>query len=828
MARPEQVNDRTRESHAGHFLETLWQDVRYGARTLRRSPGFAIVAVLTLALGIGANTAIFSVVNAVLLRPLPFRDPGKLCLVTESLPSFPILGPSYQNYVDFRDQAKSFQGIAAVHIDFMNMTGRGEPQRLRTEMATASLFPLLGVNALRGHTFTTDEDRYGGPHVVLLSYGFWQSTFGGAPDILGKSVTLNDQAYTVTGILPPRFQLIVPADVFVPFAPWAHGLPDDRNWHPGITAIGRLRANVTLKQARAEMATIAERLDKQYPIYDAGMGANVDEFHDLLVQNVRPALLVLLGAVALVLLIACGNIANLLLVRATARHREIAIRTAMGAARGRIVRQLVTESVLLALVGASLGLILARAMMAPLLRLASKSLPTVGAIGIDGPVLAFTAVVAIAAGVLFGLAPALQTTKMDMRPALSDASRGSTGGMNRHRVRNVLIVAEVALALMLLVGAGLLIRSFARLQQVQPGFDPAGLLVADVPLSPKAYAKPAQRMEFFDRIIERARNLPGVLSAGAAAVLPVSGSGSVIHFNIQGRPPKTPNDYILIGLRPVSPGYLETLRVPLIAGRLLRASDTEENPFVAVVNESMVKQYFPGQSPLGKMVQLGALPDNQVPWMRIVGIVGDVKQSLAAEASAEMYVPYRQSDTLLPVFTMSLVLRTAGGPQSEAAAVRSAVHEIDPNQPLVNFRTMQENMATSVSDPRFRTTLLGIFAASALLLAMIGLYGLMAYSVAQRTSEIGIRLALGAQRGDMMKMIVGEGLKLVLIGVGIGVAGALALGQLLTRFLYGVVPTDPATFVMVSVILTIVAVAACYVPARRAMNVDPLVALRHE
>lgn len=828
MGRLEQVSDRTREGHAGHFLETLWQDLRYGARTLRRSPGFTVVAVLTLALGIGANSAIFSVVNAVLLRPLPFRDPGKLCLVTESLPSFPILGPSYQNYVDFRDQAKSFEGIAAVHIDFMNMTGRGEPQRLRTEMATSTLFPLLGVNALEGHTFTPDEDRYGGPHVVLLSYGFWQTTFGGAPHILGKSISLNDQTYTVTGILPPRFQLIVPADVFVPFAPWAHGLPDDRNWHPGINAIGRLRASVTLEQARAETATIAQRLDKQYPIYDAGMGANVNLFQDLLVQNVRPALLVLLGAVALVLLIACGSIANLLLARASARHREIAVRTAMGAAPIRIVCQLVTESVLLAFVGAALGLILARLIMTPLLSLASKSLPTVGTIGIDGTVLAFTAVVAIAAGVLFGLAPALQTSKMDIRPALSDASRGSTGGMSRHHVRNVLIVAEVALALMLLIGAGLLIRSFARLQQVQPGFDPSQLLVVDVPLSPRGYAKPAQRMEFFDRVIERARNLPGVMSAGAAAVLPVSGSGTVIHFNIQGRPPKTPSDYILIGLRPVSPGYLETLRVPLLAGRLLRASDTETSPFVAVVNQSMAKQYFPGQSPLGKMVQLGALPDKDVPWMTIVGVVGDVKQSLASESSAEMYVPYRQSDTLLPVFTMSLVLRTAANPPSEASAVRSAVHELSPNQPLVNFRTMRENIATSVSDPRFRTTLLGIFAASAMLLAVIGLYGLMAYSVAQRTSEIGIRLALGAQPGDVMKMIVGDGLKLVLTGVALGLAGSFALSQVLTRFLYGVVPSDPATLATVSLILIIVALTACYVPARRAMNVDPLVALRHE
>lgn len=824
----EQVKERTREIRAGHFLETLSQDIRFGARTLRRSPGFAAVAVLTLALGIGANTAIFSVVNAVLLRPLPFRDPGKLCLVTESLPSFPILGPSYQNYQDFRDQAKSFEGIAAVHIDFMNMTGRGEPQRLRAEMATSTLFSLLGVNALEGHTFTADEDRYGGPHVALLSYEFWQTNFGGAPEVLGKSITLNDQTYTVTGILPPRFQLFVPAQVFVPFAPWAHGLPDDRNWHPGINAVGRLRSNVTLQQARAEMDTIAQRLDKQYPIYDAGMGAHVNVLQDLLVQNVRPALLVLLGAVALVLLIACGNIANLLLARATSRHREIAVRTALGAARTRIVRQLVTESVLLAVIGAGLALILARMMMAPLLALAAKSLPNVGKIGIDANVLAFTVIVAVACGVLFGLAPALQTTKMDIRPALCDASRGSTAGTNRHRIRNVLVVAEVALALVLLIGAGLLIRSFARLQGVEPGFDPSNLLVTDVPVSPRAYAKPAPRMEFFEQVVERARHLPGVLSAGAAATLPVTGTGSVIHFNIQGRPPKSPSDYILIGLRPVSAGYLETLRIRLIAGRLLRASDTEASPFVAVVNQNMADQYFPKQSPLGRKVQLGALPDKDVPWMTIVGVVGDVKQSLASEARAEMYVPYRQSDTLLPVFTMSLVLRTASNPLSEVSTLRSAVHDLNPNQPLVNFRTMRENIGTSLSDPRFRSTLLGIFAATAMLLAVVGLYGLMAYSVAQRTSEIGIRLALGAQRADVMRMIVGDGLKLVLAGVVLGIMGAFALSRVLAGFLYGVVATDPPTFVFVSVILTLVALAACYLPARRAMRVDPIVALRHE
>lgn len=808
--------------------ETLWQDVRYGARMLRKNPGFTLVAVLTLALGIGANSAIFSVVNAVLLRPLAFRDPGKLCLVTESLPSFPSLGPSYQNYVDFRDQAKSFEGLAAVHIDRLNLTGRGDPERLSAQMATASLFPLLGVNAIEGHTFTSDEDRYGGPAVVLLSYGFWQRNFGGTPNILGKTIRLNDQPYTVTGILPAGFQIIVPVDVVVPFAPWAHGLPDDRNWHPGITAVGRLRQGVTLERARVEMAAIAQRLAKQYPLYDTDMGANVNGLQDTLVQNVRPALLMLLGAVGLVLLIACGNIANLLLARAASRQREIAVRTALGAGRLRIVRHLLTESVLLAFAGGAVGLLLARVILTPLLALASKSLPSVGVIGLDGRVLAFTAAIALLAGVLFGLAPALQTAKMDVRPALSDASRGSTGGASRHRVRDLLVVTEVALALILLIGAGLLIRSFARLQDVQPGFDASHLLVVDVPVSPNGYAQAPRRMSLFDQLIERSKTLPGVSAAGAALILPVTGSGSVIHFNIQGRPPKTPHDYILIGYRPVSPGYLETLRVPLLAGRMLNESDTERGPYVAVVNQSMVKQYFPGESPLGKRIQVGATPTNEIPWAEIVGVVGDMKQSLASEASAEMYIPFRQADSLIPIFAMSMVLRTTNEPHAEVSALRNAVHEIDADQPLVNFRTMQENIATSVSDPRFRTMLLGIFAASALLLAVIGLYGLMAYSVEQRTSEIGIRLALGAQRNDVLKLIVVQGLKLVLVGVAIGLGGALALSQLLTRFLYGVVPSDPATFAIVASILTLVAMVACWIPARRAMRVDPIVALRYE
>ena len=809
-------------------LEGRWQDIRYGFRMLRKNPGFTTVAVLTLALGIGANSAIFSVVNAVLLRPLAFRDPERLCLVMESLPSFPQLGPSHENYRDFRDQSKSFEGIAAEHPQPVTMTGRGDPQRLTGQFVSANLFPLLGVNALEGHTFTPDEDRFGGPLVVLLSYGFWQRNFGGGGSISGKNVTIDDVSYTVTGILPPGFQVVSPADVYLPFEPWAHGLPDDRNWHPGINAIGRLRDGVTIEEARAEMSTIAEGLAKQYPTYDAGMGAVVVGLQDRLVQNVRPALLVLLGAVGLVLLIACGNIANLLLARAASRNKEIAVRTALGAGHWRMVWQLLTESVLLALVGAAFGLLLARLIMTPLVDLAGNTIPKVGKIGLDGGVLGFTVAVALLAGILFGLAPALHIAKVDVRPGLSDASRGSTGGTSRHRVRGILVVAEVALALVLLIGAGLLIRSFARLQDVQPGFQPSNLLVVDLPLSPKVYAQPAQRMGFFDQLLERARNLPGVTSAGGALILPVTGSGSAIHFNIQGRPPKMPHDYILVGYRPVTPGYLETLHVPLLHGRLIKDSDTERNRYVAVVNETMAKQYFPGQSALGQHVQLGAEPNNQVPFMEIVGVIGDMKQSLASEAPSEMYLPYHQADSMLPILTISLVMHTARDPHQEVSALRSAVHGLNANQPLVNIRTMQENIATSVSDPHFRTVLLGIFAASALLLSVVGLYGLMAYSVEQRTSEMGLRMALGAQRNDILKLVVVQGLKLVLIGVAVGVVGALGLSRLLTQFLYGVAPSDPATFVTIPVVLMVVALVACWVPARRATKVDPMMALRYE
>jgi putative ABC transport system permease protein len=809
-------------------LITFWNDLRYALRTLRNNPGFAAVTILTLALGIGANTAIFSVINAVLLRPLPFGTPNQLCVITESLPSVPVVGPSYQNFQDFRDRAKSFSAMSATRITTLTLTGAGEPERLPAQMTSASMFPLLGVSATMGRTFAPEEDRAGGPQVVLLSYGFWRRHFAGSADVLDKSITLDNKSYTIIGVLPADYQLLVPSDVYVPFEPWAKTLPDDRNWHPGITAVGRLRTGVTMALAQSEMKIIAGNLAQEYPIYDTGMGADVTSMRDRLVSNVRPALLVMLAAVGLVLLIACGNIANLLLARATGRRQEIAVRTAMGASRSRIVRQLLTESSLLALVGAAAGVLLAWGSIAWLLRLGGTALPNVSPVTVDSRVLLFAAALAVLSGVLFGLAPAFQTASIDLRNALNEATRGATGSRAQRHVRSALIVAEVGLALFLLVGAGLLLRSFERLASQLPGFRPENLLVADIPLSQNAYPASVERMEFFDRLLEKLRAAPGVRTVGAATTLPVAGTGSAIHFNIEGRAPKSPHDYVIIGYRPVSAGYLETLGVPLLRGRLVTQSDTEKAPYVAVINQAANRQYFPDVDPIGRRIQLGAIPDASVPWMEIVGIVGDLKQDLAGDPKAEMYVPVRQGDSLLPVLAVSVVMRTERDPLGEASALRSVVRDINPNQPVVRVRTMEENISGSVSMPRFRATLLAIFAGAALLLAVVGLYGLMVYTVNQRVHEIGIRVALGADRGDVLRMVIAQGLKLAIAGVLVGVLSSLALGRILSGFLYGVSPTDPMTILGVAALLIFVALLASYLPAKRATRVDPMVALRYE
>jgi putative ABC transport system permease protein len=808
-------------------MHNLLQDLRYAFRLLAKSPGFTAIAILTLALGIGANTAIFSVVNGVLLRPLSFRDPARLVIVAEKSP-FPTISTSYQNFVDWRDQSRSFESMEGTRSTGLSLTGAGDPELLTARMATAGLFPLLGVEAREGRTFLPEEDKAGSAPVVMLTYGLWQRRFGGSREIIGKPITLDSRPYTVVGVLPPGFQLLQPADVFVPFVPWAVTLPDDRNWHPGIIAIARLKPGVSRETARAEMVGITKRLEQQYPDYNTGTSADVVGLQEQLVQNVRPALILLLGAVSLVLLIACVNVANLLLARASSRGREVAIRTAMGAGRGRVVRQLLTESVLLSLGGGLLGIFFAWASLGPLLRISAGSVPQVVPIELDRSVLVFTFAVSLLTGLFFGLVPALRTAKLDLRETLNEGSRGSTSGPGHHRIRGVLVASEIALAVLLLVGSGLLLRSFSRLQDVPPGFQADHLLVADIPLSQTAYAKPEQRYQFFDRLVERSKALPGVRSAGAASFLPVSGGGSVIHFNITGHPPKTPHDYVAAGYRTVTPNYLETLGVPLLRGRMLTPADNDKAPAVVVINASMAAKYFPNENPLGKRLQLGATPDKDVPTMEIVGVIGDVRPGLGVDPQTEMYLPYRQADLILPVFQLSVVLRTAADPQLQTAALRSALGEIDPNQPLVRVRTMEENMAATVAQPRFRTWLIGIFAAVALVLAAVGVYGVMSYTVTQRTNEIGIRVTLGAQPEDVFKAIVGEGLRLALAGVAIGNVAALALTRLLQSFLFGISAYDPITFLGVAMLLTMVAAAASFFPARRATLVDPMVALRYE
>jgi putative ABC transport system permease protein len=805
----------------------LLQDVRYAFRLLAKSPMFTVIAVLTLALGIGANTAIFSVVNAVLLRPLPFQDPSRLVLVIEKS-KYPTITVSYQNYLDWRDQSRSFDSMEALYGTNMTLTGKGEPERLVGRMVTAGFFPLLGVSPRIGRNFTPEEDRAGGTPVAILSYALWQRRFGGSKDVLGQTMDVDAQPYTVVGVLPPDFQFFQLADVYLPFHPWAKTLPDDRNWHPGILPVARLKPGATREQARTEMQTISKRLEEQYPVYNTGCSSDVILAHDQLVRSSRPALLLLLGAVSFVLLIACVNVANLLLARAASRAREIAIRTALGAGRMRMLRQLMTESVLLSLLGGGLGLLLAWSALGPLLRISAGSLPQTATIGLDGWVLAFTAGIAIFIGLLFGIFPALRAAKLDLRESLNEGSRGSTAGPGHHRLGNALVSLEIGLAMLLLVGAGLLLRSFSRLEDVPPGFQADHLLVADIPVSQAVYAKPEQRFEFYDRLVEGARTLPGVRAAGAASFLPVSGGGSVIHFNITGRPPKSANDFTAAGYRTVTPSYFETLGVPLLQGRLIAAADTEKAPGVVVINASMARLYFPNENPLGKHMQLGATPEKDIPTMEIVGVVGDVRPGLGIDPQAEMYLPYRQADQLLPVFQLSIVMRTAGDPLLQTVALRSALAQIDPNEPLVKVRTMEENMATTVAEPRFRAWLIGIFALLALVLAAVGVYGVMSYTVTQRTSEIGVRVTMGAQPQDVFRIIVGEGLRLALLGVGIGLVTALALTRLLRSFLFGISAYDPLTFIGVSVLLTTVAVAASYFPARRATLVDPLVALRYE
>jgi putative ABC transport system permease protein len=812
------------------------RNIRYAVRVLLARPGFSVVAILTLALGIGANTAIFTVINAVLLRPLPFRDPAQLVLLIERTSQFPTQTTSWQNFVDWRDQTKSFDAVAASRTLTMTLIGLGDPDRVPAKMVTAPLLPMLGVTPVLGRPFSADEDRAGAAGVALLSDALWHRRFGGAADAIGRTITLDNQPYTVIGVLPPGFQLLQPADVVLPMGPWAATLPDDRSWHPGIVPLARLRAGVSLARAQAEMDVVSDRLAKQYPEFNHGVTAEVKPLHDFVVQNVRQSLLVLAAAVAFVLLIACANVANLLLARAVGRQKEIAIRTAIGATRLRIAGQLLTESVVLALAGGAVGLLLAFWTVPLLAALAGANTPAAAAIALDPMALAFTLVMSILTGVVFGVAPAMQTARVDVSGAINEAGRGSQAGAAHHRLRSLLVVAEMALATMLLVGAGLLTRSLMQLQEVSTGINPAGVLVADAPLSPVKYATAAQRNLLVDRLRERLRALPGVTHAEVATAPPFSGNGASIHFNITGRPPKGPEEFIITGFRAVSDGYFRALGIPLLSGRTFTTRDRENAPTVAVVNEAFVKRFFGGETKqaLGAHAQLGATPSptegsDGAPLMEIVGVVGDTKQAFEAALQPTLFVPYEQPplDILGGMYrNLSLVLKTTGDPLAVASGLRAAMQEVDRDQPLVRVRTMEDAMTESVAQPRLRTTLVALFSGVALALSLIGVYGVMAYAVSERTHELGVRIALGAEPGDIRRLVVREGTRLSAVGIGLGLAGALATSRTLGALLFGVSATDPATFAIAAVGLAIAGLAAAYIPARRASRIDPVVLLR--
>jgi putative ABC transport system permease protein len=810
-------------------MSTFMNDVRYGLRMLFKSPGFTLIAVLALALGIGANSAIFSVVNAMLLRPLPFPEPERLAVIWETNPN---LGANLRlrneaspaNFKDWIAESTSFENIAAFRWADYNLTGGDLPEQLLGHPVTVNMFDTLKTRPLVGRTFLPDEGKAGASRVVVLSYKLWQRRFGGDAALVNQNITLNGESYTVVGVMPPEFAFPVAAsELWVPLR-FEGELMESRRAHFLYTR-ARLKPGVTLAQAQTEMDTIAARLRQQYPESNTDRGVRLVSLHEESVHQLKPALLALLGAVGFVLLIACANVANLMLARATARHKEIAIRTALGASRWRVVRQLLTESVLLSLLGGALGILLALWGVDLLLASVPKEFSLFfhgwDKIGLDKWVVAFTVGISLTTGILFGLAPALQASKLDLNESLKEGGRTSGGGGSRRGLRGVLVVAEVALALVLLVGTGLMIKSFIRLLDVRPGFDPQNLLTMQLALPAARYAEDEQVLAFYGQLEERLKAQPGVEGVGFINYLPMAGSGGTATFVFEGRPAPPAGQYPEANFRIASPDYFATMKIPLARGRNFNARDRADAPRVAVINETLARLYFPNEDPVGKRL---LRPDGTNP-TEIIGVVGDVKHfGLEDEAEGYLYVPHAQNAN----GTLALVLRTKGDPQQLTALVRREVTALDKDQPVVDIKNMEQRVAETMSPRRLTVFLLGIFAAVAMLLAALGIYGVIAYSVTQRTHEFGIRMALGAQRGHIIRLVIGQGMWLVLVGLGVGLAGAFVVTRLMTSLLFQVKPTDPLTFAAVAALLSGVALLACYIPARRATKVDPMVALRYE
>jgi predicted permease len=820
----EQVQERVREIRMGQFIETTWRDIRFGVRALVHSPIFAVVTVLSLALGIGANTAIFSVVNGLLLRPLPYPESEQIVDVWHTPPqqSFPGLdrfSVSPANYLDWKAQSNAFEQMAIYTYTGLSLSTSNDPLPLIGAAVSSDFFSVLRTNAMQGRTFTPDEEQPGRDQVVVISHGLWQRAFGANPNIVGQTLTLNSRSFTVVGIMPAGFQLPREADLWVPLA-WDDKERQTRSIHDYIV-IARLKQNVSLPQAQAEMSTISTRLEQQYPEENSGWGAVVIPLREDLVGDIRTALLVLFSAVGFVLLIACANVANLMLARGANRQKEIAVRIALGAGRARLVRQLLTESVLLAVTGGVLGLLLAVWGSRMLVRLGS--LPNSGDIGIDTWALGFTLLVSFAAGIIIGIVPALQFTKSSLSETLKQGS-GRTGGspMKQH-TRKALVVSEVALSLVLLIGAGLMIRSFWKLQNVDPGFDTSNALTMSVALTPIRYSEPHQQLAFLDRAMEQIRAVPGVVSVGTTTTIPLAGGGSTQPFSIEGRPTGTIAEQPMAQTRYISPDYFKAIGIPLRQGRFFSDQDRDNSVPVIIISEAMARRFWPGENPIGK--RLTPSFHSKEGAREIVGVVGDVKaRGLDSDASTMMYLPYKQA----PRPFMSFVVRTSSNPESLVQPVSRAIYSIDKEQALTDVQTMDQVLMQSLSDRRFNMTLLLTFAGVALVLAAVGVYGVMNYTVTLRRRELGIRMALGAKASDVLRLVLRQGLTLTLIGVGAGLISAYALTRLMASLLYGVTATDYLTFASVSAVLIVVGLVASFVPARRATKVDPTIALRTE
>ena len=801
-------------------METLIQDLRYAVRMLVKKPGFTAVAAITLALGIGANTAIFSVVNAVLLRALPFKQPEQLVRIWESNPAanLPSFSASFPNFTDWQTQNEVFEEMAAFREDGFNLTIGTEPERLTGARVTAGFFQTLGVEPAEGRMFLPAEDQAGADRVAIVSHRMWQQRLGGDPQLIGRQLMVDGQSFTVVAVMPRGFTFPQDnTDLWIPFAPDAQR--GERAAH-FLRVIARLKPGVTVERAQTDMNVIAERLEQAYPKTNTGWRLTMLPLHEAISGQIRTTLLVLLAAVGLILLIACANVANLLLARASARGREIAIRAALGARRGRIIRQLLTESLLLALLGGGIGLLLAVWGVDLLVSFGPDSIPRLKEVGIDGRVLGYTLTLSLLTGSIFGLAPALQTSRADLSRALKEGGLASTGSAGRHRMGRLLVVTEIALAMMLLVGAGLLVQSFIRLQQVEPGFDAAHSLTMEINLAQSKYPKREQRAAFLQQALDRIRSLPGVEFAGATHRLPLRGNSGA-GFLIEGRPEPQPGQELSINYRSVSPDYFQALGTPLVQGRTFTEQEAWTTAGAVVINQAAARRHFPGESPLGKRVKISRGGD----WLTVVGVAGDVRESgLQAEVEPGIYLPYVHS----PAPSMTLVIRAGADPVSVAGGVRDQIRAVDADQAVSGIATLEQLVTTAIAQPRFNASLLLLFAAIAMLLAAVGIYGVMAYAVGQRTREIGLRLALGAQTSDVLRMILGQGVRLAVIGVVIGLIAAFMLTRLMESLLFGVGATDPLTFAVIALLLTGVALLACYIPARRATKIDPMVALRYE